>query len=87
MGLRASYSARRRARECASSTSAARRRWRCPRRIIAAVDLGPRALFHQQRHRRLEKVDAEAYRLVQLGELMVGPFALEAVVAHELAHD
>ena len=58
------------------------------RRVVAACAARAAvAPLLAQLHRGLEEVHVQPHRPVQLGQLPVGPLALEAVVADELPHD
>src|SRR5690349_22920616 len=47
----------------------------------------PVAFFRQQFHRGLKTVHIQAQRPVELGQLPIGLFSNEAVIAHHLAHN
>ena len=55
--------------------------------IVHATHFFPVALFRQQFHRGLEAVDIQAQRPVEFGELPIGMFSNQAIIADHLAHN
>ena len=60
--------------------------WRL-RLIIGAAHLAAFSLLRLQFHRGLKAVDIQAQRSIQLGELPIGEFPDEAIIADHLTHD
>jgi len=57
------------------------------RLIIGAVNLASFSLLRLQFHRGLKAVDIQAQRSIQFGELSIGKFPDEAIIADHLTHD
>ena len=55
--------------------------------IIHTTNLFPVAFFREQLHGGLKAVDIQAQRTVELGQLTVGVFSHEAIIADHLAHN
>ena len=55
--------------------------------IVDVTHFLPLALFGEQFHRGLKAIDIQAQRPVEFGELPIGIFAGQAIVAYHLAHN